>query len=255
MARADSRRGTALGIPKVRLTRRGSALIGALLLFVGFSPGCERSPSADSTSREAQVCTLAPGLETLSPADVVRQVNEYRRTGRRGRIEECIVPEQRTAVLELVQAIDQLLAANEGLRQAVCTQLGSAQASSFDLSSMANYTGVLSRDVRVVDEKITGERAEVTIQIARRVPLDTVQLVRREGRWLIRTQNPVPGVAAEVRKLAQVLREGARALKDKQWTAEQLRSELAARQEPITRRIAALTAAARAKSAETSEGG
>jgi len=226
-----------------------------MLSFVGFASGCERSPSTDSTPAAAQVSTFAPGLETLSPSDVVRHVNEYRRTGRRGLIADCIVPEQRTAVLELVQAIDQLLAANEGLRQAVCTQLGSAQASSFDLSGMANYTGVLSRDVRVIDEQITGEQAEVTIQVAKRVPLDTVQLVRRDGCWLIRTQNPVPGVAAEVCKLAQVLREGARALKDKQWTAAQLRSELSARQAPITRRIATLTAEARNRSGDNPEGG
>ena len=237
------------------MTRRSGkvlTLLSVIPLLVGFLPGCERSPS---TPPEAQVATFAPGADVLSPADVVRQVNKYRRAGRRGLIEECIVPEQRTAVLELVQAVDQLLAANEGLRQAICTNLGSAQAASFDLSGMANYTGVLSRDVRVIDEHITDDRAEVTIQIAKRVPLDTVELVRRDGRWLIRTENPTPGVAAEVCKLARVLREAARALKDKHWTAEQLRSELAARQEPITRRIAALTAAARTKSAETSEGG
>ena len=225
----------------------------SLALLVGcLIPGCERSPSAPP---EAQVATFAPGPEALSPSDVVRRVNEYRCAGRRGLIEECIVPEQRTAVLELVQAIDQLLAANEGLRQAICTHLGTAQAASFDLSGMANYAGVLSRDVCVIDEQITGDRAEVTIQIAKRVPLDTVELVRRDGRWLIRTENPTPGVAAEVCKLARVLREGARALKDKHWTAEQLRSELSARQAPITRRIAALTAEARNQSSDNPQGG
>ncbi|HNQ23236.1 MAG TPA: hypothetical protein PKK06_09100 [Phycisphaerae bacterium] len=222
----------------------GSALLGVWLVLAGWAvAGCERRSPPKPASPVAEVTTLAPPNASLSPADVVRRVNEYRQAGRVALIEHYIVPEQRAAILELIQAVDRLLAANEGLRQAVRTHLGSAQVDAFDLAAMANRLGPFSQDVTVLDEQSDGNQASVTIQIAQRLPLESVQLVRVADRWLIRESPPVPGLAGEVHRLAQALVDGAKALREQHWSAARLHAELAARQASVNRRIAALMAA------------
>jgi hypothetical protein len=141
--------------------------------------------------------------------------------------------------MELFQSVDRLLAADQTLRAAVAHRIGPASAQAFDWSAAANRLGVFSKDVQVLGETVHGDQAEVTIQVADRLPLQNVVLVRRKNLWQIQTDRPIPGAAAEIRQMANVLNEAARSLHDHPKTLAELRTEIGARQQAIARRLAA----------------
>ena len=148
-----------------------------------------------------------------------------------------LLEDQKAQVFELLLAVDRFLAADKALRAAVSRSIGQASALGFDRSDVANMVGVFSRNITVVDERLEGERAIVTFQIADRVPLQEVQLVRREGRWMIQTDPPIPGVATHVGEMADVLNEAAKSLADKRMSAAELRAEIDSRQAAVARRL------------------
>jgi hypothetical protein len=90
---------------------------------------------------------------------------------------------------------------------------------------------------------VESDRAEVTIQVASRVPLERVTLSRRGGVWLIETDPPVPGLSEEIGKLAGVLTDVAREVRNRAWTADELASEINSRERAAIRRISMLIAA------------
>ena len=218
----------------------GCHLVAAGIMFI-FAVGV----SCDRSGRDA-----APGDGTRSPdgegdpatpLQTVLAVHKYRAEGRLAMIESHVVAEQRPYVLELLHAVDRLAAADQALGDAITRRLGRLTAEAFDYSQVANLVGVFSRDVDVLDEKIEGDAAVVMVQIAKRVPLDSVHLVRSGGRWLIRTDAPIPGLAAELGRLADVLSAAARRVADGRLTAEQLRRELDAQSAEVRRRIVEMT--------------
>ncbi|MFH1264452.1 MAG: hypothetical protein ABIK89_01905 [Planctomycetota bacterium] len=152
-----------------------------------------------------------------------------------------LLPEQQSGIIELIQSTDRLVWANAVLQTALVKQFGRAAARAFDRSGVANAIGVFSRDVGLIDERIDGARATVAIQVDGRVPLDEVMLVREGDRWLIQTDPPIPGLAKELRNLAQALIATAQMLDDRKMSIEELRRELTAREAAIGRRIEAMT--------------
>ena len=168
-------------------------------------------------------------------------MRESRHSGRLELIEPYLPPDRRSSVIGLIQTMDRLLWANDVLGAAVTRHFGPATARAFDRSEAANAVGVFSRDVEFLNEQIDGDAAVVTFQVAGRVPLKEVTLERHGGCWLIQTDPPIPGVAAALRDLAQVLVDTARMLDDRPMSAAQLQRELASREASIGRRIKALT--------------
>ncbi len=239
------------GTPGLRGFRRigGSvahkaALFCGLAVLVQLGTSCDRAESGTGDfdkSLRGQAAPEASSDELLSPIETVRRVHQYRLAGQLGRIRPYLTPDQRFAVVELIQAVDRLAWANEALQAAVTKHIGRASASAFDRSQVANIIGVFSKDVEAIAERVEGDRAVVTIQVGRRVPLDEVDLIRHEGRWLIQTDTPIPGVAAELRKLADVFIDATRRLEKERLTAIQLAREIEAREAAIGRRLAALT--------------
>lgn len=151
-----------------------------------------------------------------------------------------VIPEQQAAVVDLMLAVDALVDANRALQRVLTERLGPSQALAFDRSRARNAIGVLSADIRIVDERIEGERAVVTVQVAERLPLEEVTLVRRASGWRVQTDPPIPGLSEELLALARVLEEVARRVEEKNMTYEEVRDELARRQAPIGERLAAL---------------
>lgn len=223
---------------------RAASMIALVLGVAAAVPSCDRSnaPRAGSAVPTGghQRDEKAADASRLSPIDTVRRVREYRLAGRLGLIAEYLVPDQRQHVVELIHAVDRLLWANQVLQAAVTSHFGPASAHGFDRSQAGNAIGVFSQDVDILDERIDGETAGVGIQVAGRVPLDEVKLVRREGRWLIQTDPPIPGVADELRRLANMLADTARMLDRRAMTPIELKKELDLREASIGRRITAL---------------
>jgi hypothetical protein len=179
--------------------------------------------------------------ELLSPIQTVLRINEYRRAGRIALIEPFLLPEQSMAVLRLIRAVERLERANEVLQAEVRRRFGRASAGQFDYDQIANIIGVFSKDLTAIDEHIDGDTASVAVQVAGRLPLEEVELVRRGGRWLVRTDPPIGGLDSELGKLAEVWIDISRWLKTHQLTSEELRRELNAREAPIARRLKVLT--------------
>ncbi len=208
--------------------------------------GCDRDgpQGHPQTSPEGAgvAVALRDGAE-LSPVQVVVRVNALRRSGHYSRIEPFLVPDDRTDVLTLIQSVDQLLSANSVLQTAIKEHLGSATAGPFDRSQAGNIIGPFSMDVVAHDERIRGDIATVTIEVGGRLPLEQVELVHRDGRWVIQTDQPRPSIAENLQRMAEVMTEVAREVRTKHLTAVQLRRELDLRISPIMRRVNAAAAA------------
>lgn len=219
------------------------ALVIVAVLIVS-SSSCDRvdrsTNDPDSVRANAPVVDDAPAV-SLTPVQTAHRVHELRIAGSLEQLEPYVVPRQRQSIVELIQAIDRIVAADLALRASITEHLGSAAAVSFDHSQAANAIGIFSRDLTVLSERIKGDEATVTFQIAKRVPLDEVRLVRFDGRWMIQTDPPVSGLTVELRKLADVLIRTAQRLEGEKLTLDQLKRELVSQQAPITRRIAELT--------------
>lgn len=204
--------------------------------------GCERdapnSREADGPSTDAP--QAGGDHRRLSPIETVRRARRHRLAGELGRLEECLVVEQRKAVVDLVMSVDRLATANDTLTLATREHLGAATAETVDRPGLANIIGVFSRDVELIDEHVTGDKAVVTIQVAGRIPLEEIELVRRQRRWLIQTDPPVEGMTDALRRHADTLIGLARAVREGKYDAGSLVRELEARETSSGRRISKL---------------
>ncbi|MCH8966262.1 MAG: hypothetical protein IID43_01160 [Planctomycetes bacterium] len=223
------------------------AFVGGMTLLLTFLIACERServPVSTGVDETGPSATETGAPESLSPIETVRYVHKLRLDGRLDQLESYVLEDQRTYVVELIHSVDRLIVANKVLQASVEKHLGPASAAAFDHSDTANILGVFSRDIEAIKEWVRGDEALVVIQVANRVPLEQVRLVRQNGRWVIQSDTPIPEVAAEVRKLADVLVRTARRLGRIPMTASELKRELALQQAPIGRRLARLTGSA-----------
>ena len=204
---------------------------------------CERTSDSGPPARQssASVGGRPRNFAPWEPAVVVQRVNDLRRSGRLLELQDHVVSEQRSAVHALVSATDALLNANARLQDSIIQTYGHAAAIPFDRSEASNAIGVFSSEVTVLDQRIDGDRAAVTIQVAHRVPVQEVALVLRRGRWLVHTDPPIEELPREVRRLAEVLEEAADRVIRENLTIEQIEGMLSLAQEPILRRIQRLT--------------
>ncbi len=235
-----------------RLVKRGALRhVGCLLGLIAVSGGCDRSDSAAAPPESApppppsapEPSASEPDLKEASrapatPIETVRHVHALRVEGRIAELEAFLLDEQRADVLDLIQSMDQLLSANGVLQRAVKERFGSASTAAFDRSAAGNAIGVFSHDVRAISERVDGDAAMVVIQVAGRVPLDDVRLIRRSRRWLIGTDTPDPKAAAALRELAEVMTRAARRLARTEMTAVELKRELASSEAAVGRRLA-----------------
>lgn len=213
--------------------------------------GCRRaaSPNAKASAESAP----APDIPAkhLGPLDTVRRVHQCRTEGQTATIAEYLCPKQRDAVIDYVLSVDELTSAGKSLKARVNRVVGLGSAGAFDRTAVADTLGPFSRNVECVSETIDGDIATVRIRVGGRLPLEDVGLVRMDGCWLIRTDPPIPGVSAEMRKLAHVLRRVGDEVEHRKLTAEQIEHELALRQRPILERIDQLVQAANENESST----
>ena len=130
---------------------------------------------------------------------------------------------------------------NDVLQAAVTRRLGPATARMFDRSGARNAIGVFSENVKLLTERLDGDTAVVAIQVADRVPLIDVRLARHDDRWVLQTDPPIPGMAAELAKLAEALVATARRLDQEKLTLPELRRELSLREAAVGHRLEELT--------------
>jgi len=172
---------------------------------------------------------------------LVRRAHELLVTGHLEALEALIDPAQARHVVSLLCALDRLERADRTLGRAVRKAFGSAVAREFDHRALVNAAGVFSRDVELIGQRIDGDHATVTYQVAGRLPLDEVALVKFGGGWRIQTDDPIPEAIREIERLAEGLTSVARLVGSQKMTVAQLRTELRVHEAPIARRLADLT--------------
>lgn len=227
--------------------RRGAAV---LLTTLGLAcAGCSREQPAGagaSTSGDAPAVAVEVSTTVRSPIETLRALHAARWSGRYSAMQELIVPEQRDAVVSLVLAVDQLIAAENNLQQTLRATIGEGSAQRYrQRTQVANIIGPLSRDVRWISEHLDGAHAVVMMQVADRIPLERVELTQSPTGWLVQTDKPIPGLAEALGELAAVTRRFAAEVQRNRFEATAIERELTLRQTPVLRRIAHLTAEAR----------
>ena len=204
----------------------------ATTLFLS-SLACRR----DDTGRDSNGDAGALDTKNLSPIDTLRLLRAHRDAGRFDQLRPYLLPEQRRYVIDLIQAVDRLDRGNDVLQAAVTRRFGPATARMFDRSEVRNAIGVFSANVDLLTERISGDDAVVVIQVADRVPLIEVHLLRRDDRWVLRTDPPIPGMSAELATLADALVATARRLDQGKLTLPELQRELSLREAAVGHRL------------------
>ena len=221
-----------------------SVAYGLLLTAACAGGACDRSlPARPPDPAAASPPSPTPHSErrVISPSQTVHEARRLRNQSAFDDLEEYLLPEQRTAVIAHLLAVDRLVAAHRSLNRLIEERIGPGSATRIDADAIANIAGVFSTDVEIVDETIDDDYAVVTFSVAGRIPLEEITLVRRENRWRLRGQAPAPELSLQLRKLAEAADRVSLLLNTRGMTADDLRSELALRQDPILRRIQELS--------------
>lgn len=157
--------------------------------------GCER--------RKADPSAAAADLS--SPRAVYDRLREWHAGHSYMSMMPWIHPAARDDLIEVLVAVDELMLANTSAQVAIAQSCPSIDPRPFDMSAISNFLDLFSRDAEFVGEKIEGETAVVTIQVARRLPLKHLRFERDQGRWVYHP-GPLPdGLAASIRLLAKGL--------------------------------------------------
>ncbi len=163
-----------------------------------------RDPEPSPEAGDAPLVSSERGRD-LSPTETISTLHALHRGRDFTRLGPWIVKDLRTASLAYLEAVDVLLAANESLRRATRDRYHGAFTSRWDLSAIRNNLGPFSQDVRIVGERIDGDRAIVTLQEGDHVPLFHARLERRGDRWLYRPTDVSPRTLPGLRRLARML--------------------------------------------------
>ena len=223
-----------------------AALLAAGLVVVC---GCEKEhypssavadPNNDTKAKKTAIAESKSSVKR-SPLETVRFIHQCRTNGKYQDMLDSFEPEHRSAIMSLVLAVDELVAAEARLQRKLRENVGEGTATHFGhRTQVANILGPLSRDVKVVSEKISGDTAEVSFQVASRLPLESVKLKKQNETWLMVMEKTIPELAVELRNLAGTIRRVADELAGRNYTAQQVYKELNLRQQPILERIAKL---------------
>jgi hypothetical protein len=194
------------GVPAVRLSPPVDGLVwitAAGLAAVGLAGCRDAGTSAESV---AKPCVDSP-VTVHQTFDCLRA---WHAAGAYQAMRPYLDPSACEEVLDLLVALDGLLAANAGAQDAVRRACPQADAARLDLSYLEQYMGLFSRGTTFLREIQKDDRTTVITQIGDRLPLEELQFRREHvrgqpGRWVYVPGRSVPG-------LVQLLREMTRAL-------------------------------------------
>jgi len=204
------------------------AVVLALAALAAFQTGCERTPARSPTTQPAASATATPraAVEEIRRLHAGRRYDELR---------QWIVPEQASALVDLLLAVDRFLGANDRLCAWIGAEVGTGLAQSVDQSYLADELGtilgnnlnVLAQDVELLDESEAGDTARVSYVVAGRVPAQVVVLHRRDGRWQF-DPGPVsaPTFVEGFNDMASALDSLRRELADGRVPIEELRTDM-----------------------------
>lgn len=219
---------------------RGVSCGLATVFAAGWAVGCQSERTTPSSATAAP-----PPAVSVSPIATVERIRRLREEGSYRELRSCIEPEQAADVVGFLMAMDEVLAANEAVRNAMRRHAPTVVLPDLDLAAFRHLQGVFSADVTVVDSSVEEPRAWVTIRVADQLPLERVELRRVGNRWLYHPDASFKGFPESLGRLAVSLRRVARAVEDGARTEEQIRDEYRLRVVPQVQSVQKLAAANR----------
>jgi hypothetical protein len=148
-----------------------------------------------------------PDLSAMSPTGAARQLVVFHKRKSYDELARGIVPENRQKATQFIRAIDEVLDANESLKGVAEARFSGPVAETWSLTAMANNLGLFSRVVTFLGEEFVGNRSYVTLQEGDQIPLIHAEFRLEGGHWLYCPESIPDGAAAEVSRLAGILRE------------------------------------------------
>jgi hypothetical protein len=138
--------------------------------------------------------------------------------------------------------MDELLAANAEVQAALHRHAPQVNAAQWDLAELQYAQGLFAEPIEIVDERGDDRSADVTIQVAGRLPLETVPMRRRGDRWVYAPETGPGDMPEALRGVARGLHRIARAIEGGATTEEAVRDEFRTRISPKLEAVAAAAA-------------
>jgi hypothetical protein len=203
--------------------------------------GCTRNGS----SSQSQASPLAPPAvhAPATPARTVELLHELRNHRHYAELGAFLAPPHAATAIDFLLAMDELLVANDEVQAAIREHAPTAPAREWDLAALKNRQGLLSADVRVIDERIEGPQAWVTIQVGDLLPLEIVPMRRIGDRWVYWPESEVGALPDALRGLSRAMKRVANAVARGAVTEDQIRTEFRLRISPRLKAIASAASA------------
>lgn len=125
----------------------------------------------------------APAKPGRDPFQVTAALISARKANSYRELERLIVRGQRNAVISTLIAVDGFLEANRSLTDRVRQEFSQAMAESIDQSYFGRILDIFSPGVTLLDQSVSGDKAEVSFQVNDLLPIRRTQLVVEEGEW------------------------------------------------------------------------
>lgn len=164
-------------------------LLGSLPAVVG----CRQDDDRSAASVNASPST---------PAETVESLRAWHARGAYLAIRPHIDPAARGDLIDLLMAVDELLAANRRACRTIEASSPGADVSMFDMSPAKRALGLFAPDVQVAGIEESGPEAKVHLRIPGQARLVQVRLERREGLWVYMPGPTSPEMVAGLRELA-----------------------------------------------------
>jgi hypothetical protein len=166
-------------------------------------------------------------------------------------------PKTGEGLIDLLVAMDELMAANAGAQAAIRRACPDMDPRRYDLSYIEQYMTFFSKDVEYIREQDKGDQAVVVVQVGGQMPLEELQFRRyREGRgpswWVYVPGGDVPQIVPLIREVTGALEQIRLVLSmSKKVSPEEVGNEFEIR---IRQRILKKAAAMMEKAATTQPG-
>ena len=143
-------------------------------------------------------------------------------------------------VLDLLIAVDELLAANAGTQRAIRTACPTFPAERLDLSTLADNLDLFSRTVRFVSQQESGSTGMVRVRIGDRSELSDLPFENRHGYWVYMPGGSPADLLQVIRDMRVALDRITLTLGDQPKSPEQIGNEYRLRIGPKLKRISQL---------------
>lgn len=192
--------------------------------------GCSRS----GRNEQSQASPFPPPVvrAPATPGRTVELLHELRNHRRYADLGAFLAPAHAATAVDFLLAMDELLVANDEVQAAIREHAPMAPAMEWDLAGLKNRQGLLSADVRVLDERVEGPQAWVTIQVADILPLEIVPMRWLGDRWVYWPESEVGSLPEALRGVTRAMKRVADAVAHGSITDEQISTEFRLRISP-----------------------